>query len=61
MNSQRRMLNAVPAIPANSIEPSVAENLTTEELAEREGLLPKGGLRPANNNNEPRRTRKHRN
>ena len=46
--------------PANAIEPSIAQNLTTEELAEREGLLPKGGLRPANNNNEPRRTRKNR-
>ena len=46
--------------PANAIEPSMFHNLTTEELAEREGLLPKGGLRPANDNNEPRRTRKNR-
>ena len=46
--------------PANAIEPYIAQNLTTEEIAEREGLLPKGGLRPANNNNEPRRTRKNR-
>ena len=53
--------------PANAIEPIIYHNLTTEELAEQEGLLPKGGLRPANNNNkpannnnEPARTRKNR-
>jgi hypothetical protein len=57
---------AAPAIeyntyPANAIEPIIAQNLTTEELAEREGLLPKGALQPAkNNNNEPGRTRKNR-
>jgi len=46
--------------PDNAIEPSIIHNLTTLEIAEREGLLPKGALEPTRNNNEPGRTRKNR-